>query len=155
MVGQKGRSGRRPGQASPLQQAHSQKAAAKGGGTSAIAGDIGDDPEVEKRIKRLGLPAPKTWAEAKVMEQTRAEIYRTISASVQLKEARRVLVHREELDHAAELVRDILHRHLERVPRQVADSVEARPEIRAQVRTAAEDAIAGAFAEAINEASGK
>lgn len=116
---------------------------------------VGDDPEVDRRMADMGLPAPSTWQEARIREQTRAEIYRTIAASVELQRTRGLLVPRDQVTESADRMRDTLQSHVERIPRHTIDALDLPPAIKAQVHTACEASVRLAFAEAIAEARKK
>lgn len=170
MPGVKGRSGRPKGTASMAQSAASRVAATKAEPKTAaksaskakaksaakakdVVQDLKDHPEVEKRIKALRLPAPETWQEARVREQTKAEIYRTLQASVLLQRERGHLVARSEMQAAVELMRDTIYRAMQRVPQASARRVDARPAVRAAIKEAVEAEVRDAFARAIAEAT--
>jgi hypothetical protein len=154
MSGVHGQRGRRS--SSPAQQAQARKArVGKGAGSTAEPAEavVGDDPEVERRMAAIRVPEPQTWQEARIREQTKAEIYRTLVAASQLKQERRDLVPRKEVAAAAEAVRDMVQRHLEQVPRLVADSLDLAPALRAQIVVEVGNRIRLALAQAISEAA--
>jgi hypothetical protein len=123
--------------------------------TDAVAIDLRDDPEVERRMSQMGLPPPTTWQEAKTREQVKAEIYRTLAAATELQRMRSTLVPRETVGEAVDLMRDSIQRHVDRIPRAIADAMDVQPAIRAQIVTAGEIAVREALGAAIQEARGK
>jgi hypothetical protein len=116
-------------------------------------GDLSDHPEVERRMTALRLPEPLTWQEARLREQTKAEIYRTLQASVLLQQERGKLVSRSEMQAAVELMRDTIYRAMQRVPQASARRVDARPAVRAKIKDAVDAEVREAFARAIAEAT--
>lgn len=82
-----------------------------------------DDPAVEKRLKRLAIPSPESWQEAKIAEQTRAEIYRTIAAQVALAEARKTLVPSSVVADRCAAVRDVLVSAMREIPDMLVASL--------------------------------
>jgi hypothetical protein len=147
--------GQRIGETSLMRAAARRKNARKTS-VSVDASEIGDDPEVTRRMQALKLPEPSTWAEAKTMEQTRAEICRTIAASIELAERRASVVPSARVGEAVDLMRDTIQRHIERVPRMTADGVPAAPPaMRQQIQDACTAAIREALTNAIHEAQSR
>ena len=150
--------GRPKGKTTPVAAVASRANARKPRGTRAVAdlpATIGDDPEVERRMREIAVGEPSTWQEARIREQTRAEIYRTIAASVELQRIRSSLVPREQVQEAADRMRDALQVHVERIPRAIIDLIDVPPAIKATVLAAAETSVRDAFAAAIAAARTK
>jgi hypothetical protein len=149
IAGQRGRS-----QSTPAQAAAARRAARKRPASAEPLGEIGEDPEVQRRMDDIGLGQPTTWAEAKIREQTRAEIYRTLAAAAQLAEARRTLVPASDVPTAVQAALDQINQEAERLPRQLAEAMTGlvSPTVSAQLVTECSNLLRLAFARAIDTA---
>ena len=112
------------------------------------------DTEIEARMAHYRKTVGKLqgWPDAKTYEQVKAEIIKTAVAQLALAEQRGRLVDRKEVRDAARLMKDRIERHLQEVPRAVADKVPLTLEQKGQVSAACKSAIDAALDAALEEA---
>ena len=115
-----------------------------------------DDPAVVARLSKYRIDPPTSWQEAKIAEQTRAEIYRTIAAQVALAEARASLVPSSYVKDRCDAVRDALIGAIRPLPTLLTSTLGdlgVPPAHLGQIATALERLIAEQFAKAARAAS--
>ena len=153
--------GQRRGETSAARAAARRRNGAKGGRPGAdaplkcpVSAPI-QDPEVERRMAEFMALCgkPDKWTDAKTMEQTRAEITRTLTAVAVLAKERGDMVPRGTVQQATEALRDCFQRGFDGHPKRVADRLtEYPPAFRAAVAEAVAADQADTFAAIINEA---